>query len=226
MTIVKEEIVALIEELRIKQATAKKFIDHYTVFLKEPRCKKGIVEFLDELFSGSRDTSNNVSWSFDYNETMLRLTVGKSDANSRIVRSALDKSGIKTSGFEEIKNLRMEITGKLADYMLQIQEKLDASPLQDARERQLYLRRAVARLVNARCSHLLVALTVDQWAEVEPFEYIDYLTTDIKELTDRLRHDENYRWWSVNYDEQSLDSSTHLSSVITFLDYLDTFLVY
>lgn len=226
MAIVKEEIIALVEELRIKQDAADKFVEHYTSFLKDPRCKKGIIEFLNELFGASQTTDYPINWYLPYDELMLKLNVGKSDRNSYETRFALEKSSVKTRGFAELQELREKITNMIADYIIQIQAKLDESTLVDANERQLYLRRAVARFAEARAGLYLVSLTVDQWAEVRPADWVDYLNTDIQTLVQRLRHEEDFRWAGIKFDSRSMDNPLILQSIITYLDYLDTFLVY
>jgi hypothetical protein len=48
---VKEEVVKVINELRILTANYKKFREYVDTFACEPRCKKGVLDFVDTLLS-------------------------------------------------------------------------------------------------------------------------------------------------------------------------------
>lgn len=47
----KEEIFALLDQLLIDQTKYNKFLDYVHTFTKEPRCKKGCLAFIEEIFN-------------------------------------------------------------------------------------------------------------------------------------------------------------------------------
>lgn len=222
----REEIIALAEKMMQGQKALEKYVEHYTTFLKEPRCKKGIIEFLAELFNMDRDNPETIrEYQFDYPALMIQLSTGKSDQNSYNTICALRSANVETRGFKEITEQRKEFMNGIIDYLIHTREELDKSELSDARGRQVYLRRAVARLITVCCSRPLVALTAEQWSDVPPWEYCDYLSCTMDELVARLRPSED-SWLSVCYEQNGLDTRQNVESIINFMDYLDTFLKY
>lgn len=226
----REEIVAHAEKMMAAQAALNKYVEHYTLFLKEPRCKKGIQEFLKELFNLAEDNSENKHllerWNIDYSGLMVRLGTGKCNENSWITRDVLQKAGIETRGFEDLTELRVTFSNLVADYVLHVYEELGKSELTDARERQVYLRRAIARLVVVTFSKPLVPITAAQWPEVEPYEYCDYLSATMEEMVKGIRLNQDYDYKHVAWGPMNFEHREAVKSILNFLDYLDTFLTY
>lgn len=221
----REEIIELGEKMLQGQAALTKYVTHYTEFFNVPRCKKGIIEFLNELFDQPTGEGEIRRWQFDYNDLMIQLTTGKSHENSWKTCRALKNSNIEADGFKEIVRQRNDFMNAIADYLVHTREELEKSELIDARERQVYLRRAVARLLTVCVSRPLVTINASQWSEVTPWEYCDYLSLTMDELVSRLRPSKD-TWLSVDYQDNGLDCRENVQSILNFLDYLDTFLKY
>jgi hypothetical protein len=181
---------------------------------------------LEELFNHNSDPEAIKQWAFDYPALMIKLTSDKSKRNSDETRWALRDANVETESFKELTEQRKEFMNHVIDYALNIRVELEKSELTDARERQVYLRRAIARLITLCCSRPLTAITADQWPEVQPYEYCDYLSLTMDELTVRLRPNAEDRWVSVTYENNGLDRKENVLSIMSFLDYLDTFLLY
>lgn len=222
----REEILALGHRIIEGQESVTRYVQHYTDFLAVPRCKKGIAAFLTELFNHDTDPNAIKQWKFDYPGLMIKLTSGKSELNSDETRWALRDANVETESFKELTEQRKEFMNHVIDYALNIRVELEKSDLADARERQVYLRRAIARLITLCFSRPLTTITVDQWSEVQPYEYCDYLSLTMDELTARLRPNAEDRWVSVTYENNGLDRKENVLSIMSFLDYLDTFLLY
>lgn len=226
---VKEEVVKVINELRILTTNYKKFREHVATFSSEPRCKKGILEFADSLLSydGGDDQSYPAVYGKVRSELGLRLTVGKSDLNTQLFRKALIELGLESGAVNKLIETRIELVGKVCEYIKHIQCELDKSELTDARERQVYLRRALARLRTLFSSYLTVPISKDSWAEVRPAEHIPYLTDSLDEIISRyFTYIDKASPWSVEFDHNGLEDIFTIDSVETFLDYLDTFIKY
>lgn len=115
----------------------------------------------------------------------------------------------------------------VSEYIMDTSRRLDETTLLDKVERQVYLRRAVARLLTVFHSDLPVAIKTEQWCEVEPYEWIDYLTTDLSSLVGKVDNDEMIMKWSCHmYDYNHLDNDENLISLKSFVEYLDTFTEY
>lgn len=226
----REEIVAHAEKMLGAQATLDKYVEHYSTFLNEPRCKKGIKEFLKELFNLADDNVDNhhmlERWSLNYNALMVQLATGKCLENAWRTRSALQEAGIETRGFEELSTLRIDFSNLVADYILHIYEELGKSELSDARERQVYLRRAIARLVVVTYNNPIVPITAEQWPEVEPYKYCDYLSATMEEMVKGIRLTENNDFKHVAWGPNNFEHREAVKSILNFIDYLDTFLAY
>lgn len=223
---VKQEILKLIAEIRIAQQGQDTFREYYTDFCSVPRCKKGIVEFLKEL--NQREDENKV-WVFHDIEQNLKLGLvsGKTFRNSDLLRYQLDTCTYNNYKNLVLKKKRKELLMKVGEYLMFINEQLETSPLLDAKERQVYLRRAVARLTTVLGTHLITSVQVDQWHEVEPNEHTNYLVEDLGALTSRFNYEgEQTEYGSIYYDWYGLNKPLTIDSIVTFLDYVDGFLVY
>lgn len=114
---------------------------------------------------------------------------------------------------------------KIAEYVKETSVKLSETTLSDKIERQVYLRRSVARLMNIFYSSQKTMVTEDQWSEVEPCEWIDYLNTDLEALTaDMCSEERMMRWSTVTSDDFRLHEDYIIRSLRTYLNYLDSFL--
>lgn len=216
---IKEEILALIDQLQIDQAKFNKFREYLITFVRQPRCKKGCVEFLYEIFN-----TENIEGS---KELAISLLTPKSYQNCNALEAFVNHHPITQGYNQSLINARIDIMAKVAEYIVDLSKKLEESDLPDALERQVYLRRAVSRLATVTSNNTQVVITVDQWADLDVHMWIDYLTTTLEELTGRICELERIQKWSDVYGGYyHLDNLKVLQSLRTYLDYLDTFLEY
>ena len=226
---VKEEVVKVINELRILTANYKKFREYVDTFACEPRCKKGVLDFVDTLLSYDNGDGKNYPAVFGKvrTELGLKLTVGKSDLNVRLFKDALRDLYLDASAVNKLVETRIELVTKVCEYVKHIQSELDKSELTDARERQVYLRRALARLKAVFNTYIVSPITKDNWAEVKPADYIPYLTDSLDEIINKyFTYDSKVTPWTVDWDHNELNNDFTVDSIETFLDYLDTFIKY
>ena len=227
---VKEEVVKVINELRILTTNYKKFREYVDTFACEPRCKKGVLDFVDTLLSYDNGDGKNYPAVFGKvrTELGLKLTVGKSDRNVQLFKDVLRDLYLDSSAVNKLIETRIELVGKVCDYVKHIQSELDKSELTDARERQVYLRRALARLKTVLRGCLIAPVTKERWPEITPDEYVLYLTDSLDEIISKnfTHNDDRITQWSVDYGQHHLDEDFTVDSIETFLDYLDTFIKY
>ena len=226
---VKEEVVKVINELRILTANYKKFREYVDTFACEPRCKKGVLDFVDTLLSYDNGDGKNYPAVFGKvrKELGLKLTVGKSDRNVQLFKDALRDLYLDASAVNKLVDTRIELVTKICEYVKHIQSELDKSELTDARERQVYLRRALARLKGVFSTFLAAPISKDSWSEVRPAEHVPYLTDSMDEIiTKYFTYPDKISPWSVDWDLNELSDEFTIDSVETFLDYLDTFIKY
>lgn len=226
---VKEEVVKVINELRILTANYKKFREYVETFTSEPRCKKGVLEFVDSLFSYNDGAGQEYPAVYGKvrKELGLKLTVAKTDMNVRLFKDALRDLYLDSSAVSKLVDTRIELVAKLCEYVKYIQSELDKSELTDARERQVYLRRALARLKGVFSTFLAAPISKDSWSEVRPAEHVPYLTDSMDEIiTKYFTYPDKISPWSVDWDHNELSDEFTIDSVETFLDYLDTFIKY
>lgn len=213
----KEEIFAIIDQLIIDQESFNTFKEYTTTFIKDKRCRKGAIAFIEEVFK-------------------LPQVAGKEELALELVSEKCYQNSIKTEQFifnhpitlgysEALKQARLEVMSKIAEYIIDISQRLTDSELLDKNERQVYLRRAVARLVRVLWRGTQVIITADQWPEVTPDDRTEYLTETLEELTLRISDPIKLKEWSDVYGSHyRLDDEKQLRSVRNFLNYLETFL--
>lgn len=226
---VKEEVVKVINELRILTTNYKKFREYVDTFACEPRCKKGVLDFVDTLLSYDNGDGKNYPAVFGKvrKELGLKLTVGKSDRNVQLFKDALRDLYLDASAVNKLVETRIELVTKICEYVKHIQSELDKSELTDARERQVYLRRALARLKAVFNTSIVTPITKDNWAEVRPADCIPYLTDSLDEIINKyFTYDSKVTPWTVDWDRNELNNDFTVDSIETFLDYLDTFIKY
>lgn len=215
----KEEIFALLDRLYLDQTQYNKFFEYLSTFTREPRCKKGCLAFVEEIF--------NLPQIEGRDQLAIRLVFSKTLTNAYDTRHFVEDHPITVGYGEALKQGRLVVLRHIADYVLETARRLDESTLLDKVERQVYLRRAVARLLTVFHAKLPVALKTEQWSEVEPHEWIDYLNSDLGTLVKRIDNDEVIIKWSSHlYDYNHLDNDENLASLKSFLEYLDTFTEY
>lgn len=213
----KEEIFALLDQLLIDQTKYNKFREYLYTFTKEPRCKKGCLAFIEEIFNLPNVAGKN--------ELAMTLTSCKSDVNSCKVLSFIDMHPVTNGYNDALKDARCLIMGKIAEYIKDTSVRLNETTLADRNERQVYLRRAVARLKTIFGSGHKTTVLEDQWPEVEPYEWCDYLTTSLDELLEGISSEQQIKQWSDVYgDVRYLDKEHIICSLRTYLNYLDSFL--
>lgn len=213
----KEEIFALLDQLLIDQTKYNKFMDYVQTFTKEPRCKKGCLAFIEEIFNLPNVNGKDV--------LAITLASTKTSRNAMETRYFIEQHEITIGYSEALKKARLLVMTKIAEYIKETSVRLSETSLSDKVERQVYLRRAVARLMAIFHSSQKTMVTEDQWAEVEPVEYIDYLNNDLDVLTGEIcSEDRLIKWADVYYDEFRLNEDYIIRSLRSYVNYLDSFL--
>ncbi|QYN79992.1 hypothetical protein PQD71_gp099 [Kosakonia phage Kc263] len=213
----KEEIFALLDQLLIDQTKYNKFLDYVHTFTREPRCKKGCLAFIDEIFNLPNVSGKEV--------LAITLASTKTERNAFETRSFIEGHDITNGYNDALKKARLLIMTNIAEYIKETSVKLSETTLSDKIERQVYLRRAVARLMTIFYSNQKTMVTEDQWSEVEACEWIDYLNVDLDTLTKDLCSEERMmRWSTVTSDDFRLHEDYIIRSMRTYLNYLDSFL--
>lgn len=213
----KEEIFAVLDQLTIDQERFNKFTDYLVTFTSEPRCKKGCIEFVGEIFNLPQVDGKDV--------LAMQLVSVKTSRNAFDTRWFIENHPITQGYLLALKQARLQLMNKVAEYIIELSGELDKSSLSDKDERQVYLRRAVARLKTIFYSNLKVAIEENQWHEVEPYEYMDYLNDDLASLVKYICSEEEIVKWSDVYgDTYHLNKDATLTSIRSFVNYLDTFL--
>lgn len=212
----KEEIFAVLDRLYIDQTKYNKFFEYLMTFTNEPRCKKGCLAFIEEVF--------NLPQIEGRDQLAIRLVASKTMSNAFDTRYFVENHPITVGYGEALKQGRLSVLKLIAEYILDTSRRLSETTLIDKIERQVYLRRAVARLLTVFHAKLPVAIKTEQWSEVEPYEWIDYLNADLAELVGKIDNDEMIMKWSSHiYDYNHLDNDENLISLKSFVEYLDTF---
>lgn len=212
----KQEIIALIERLCGDQEKYNKFVQYVEDFTSRRRCKKGILAFIEEIFNAPELAGTK--------ELAIQLLGEKSMTNSHAAHKFIMDHPITIGYNTALIDARIVITRAVASYIVAVAERLQNSTLDDKVERQVYLRRAIARFLTLSRSRPLSIVQQDQWHEVEPFPYINYLAATFEEMMALVNNEEEMRAYSdVYYSTMNMDQENVLRSMISYLDYLDTF---
>lgn len=212
----KQEIIALIERLCGDQEKYNKFVEYSNDFTARPRCKKGIITFVEDIFNAPELEGKK--------ELAIRLLSGKSMTNSIKADQFIMNHPITIGYNTALVDARIVITRAIAGYIVEVAERLQNSNLEDKVERLVYLRRAIARFLTLSRSRPIAAVKQDQWHEVQPFDYINYLTATFEEMLALVNDEEGMKRYSdTYYSPMNMDQENVLRSMISYLDYLDTF---
>lgn len=215
----KEEIIALLDQLYLDQEKYNKFTDYVSDFVSQPRCKKGIISFIEDIF--------NLPEIAGKNQLAIQLLSSKTTGNSLKAADFIFSHPVTKGYNKALVDARLMIMTKIAEYILEMSKRIQETTLEDRPERQVYLRRAVARLITATSYSLQTWITAEQWAEVEPYKWTNYLTTTLEELTDAIKNEKRIVEWSdTTYAGMELDNLHVIRSLSSYLDYLETFLVF
>lgn len=215
----KEEIISKIELLAEDQEKYEKFKDYILEFSNTPRCKKGVLEFVRDLYN-----SQNVE---GLSEMAIELFTDKSMRNSERMRYWIFEHPISLGYNQALKDQREVVMCAIAKYIMDTSERIQNSDLDDKAERQVYLRRAVARLRTVMGTKTHIEFDTLDWAEVEPADYYDYLCSSLSELIDPICDKRVIQEWADSWgDCQSLSQVNMLRSLRSYLNYLDTFYQY
>lgn len=212
----KEEIFAVLDRLYIDQTKYNKFLEYLVTFTKEPRCKKGCLAFIEEVF--------NLPQIEGRDQLAIRLVASKTMSNAHETRFFIENHPITIGYGQALQQGRLSALRLVADYILDISRRINETTLLDKSERQVFLRRAVARLLTVFYNKMLVAIKTEQWSEVEPYDWFDYLNTDLKTLVGKIDNDDVILQWSSHlYDINNLNNDENLTSLKSYVEYLDTF---
>lgn len=212
----KQEIIALIERLYSDQEKYNKFRTYTLDFFTHPRCKKGIISFVEEIF--------NLPEIAGKDQLAIELLSAKTRVNSDKGRFFIMNHPITVGYNSALVEARIVVLKAVADYIVQTAEGIQNSGLDDKIERQVYLRRAIARLITMTQSSLETPIKADQWHELEPHKWIDYLTSTFDEMLGYIDKPEQMRKWSdTGWSENNMDNLDVIRSLISYLDYLDSF---
>lgn len=215
----KEELFNQIETLAGDQEKYDKFKEYVLEFSSFPRCKKGVLEFVRDLYN-----SQNVE---GLSELAIELLTDKSSRNSERMNYWIFEHQITLGYLQALKDQREVVMCGVAKYILETSERIQNSDLDDKAERQVYLRRAVARLRGMMGSKIHIDLNTIDWSEIEAPDYIDYLCSSLNELVEPICDKKVIQEWADAWgDTQSLSQVNMLRSLRTYLNYLDTFYQY
>uniref|UniRef100_A0AAU8L0Q9 Uncharacterized protein n=1 Tax=Pantoea phage Survivor TaxID=3232176 RepID=A0AAU8L0Q9_9CAUD len=215
----KEEIFSLIENLAIDQDKYNKFKEYVMEFTRGERCKKGVLEFVHDLYN-----SKTVE---GLGELAIGLYTEKSWRNSDNLRYFIMTHPITEGYLTALTDQRYVLMTSIAKYITDTHDRIQESELEDKAERQVYLRRAVARLISVLETRPKIDLDTIDWSEVEPCEWTDYLCTTLDELCAPICDKRRIKEWADAWgDTQGLDQVQQLRSLRTYLNYLDTFYQY
>jgi len=215
----KEEVLALISRLYLDQSKYNRFLEYLDGFLSEPRCKKGCVAFIKEVFN-----SENVA---GLDVLSLKLTSAKSEMNAHYAVDFVRDHDITIGYNKALTDARVVVLQGVRDYVLDTARRLSETTLLDKVERQLYLRRAVGRLLTVFGYTQHVIIKREQWPEVTVDSWIDYLNSDLESLAEKIVDaDAVKRWSMVGSDVNNLNQENTLGALKSYLDYLDTFVEY
>lgn len=214
----KEEIFAVLDRLYLDQTKYNKFFEYLSTFTREPRCKKGCLAFIEEVF--------NLPQVEGRDQLAIRLLASKTMSNAYSTRYFVEQHPITVGYGSALKQGRLALLNLVTEYILDTSRRLSETTLLDKIERQVYLRRAVARFITVfhYSGDLRVEIKTEQWSEVEPSDWIDYLNNDLPTLVGNINDDKKILEWSDHmYDYSHLDNDHNLGSVRSFIEYLDTF---
>lgn len=215
----KDELISKIDTLAVDQEKYNKFKEYVLEFSEHPRCKKGVLEFVRDLYN-----SQNVE---GLGELAIGLFTDKSTRNSEAMRYWIFEHPITMGYLQALKDQREVVMCGIAKYIMDTSERIQNSELDDKAERQVYLRRAVARLRGVLGSKIHTDIDTVDWSEVEAVEYIDYLCSSLSELVNPICDKKVIQEWADTWgDCQSLHQLNMLRSLRSYLNYLDTFYQY
>lgn len=213
----KEQLFGLIDQLILDQNKYDKFYEYVQTFTSEPRCKKGCIAFVEEIYN-----LPNIDGK-DY--LAISLLSEKTQINADMTKRFILDHKITLGYGDALKKARWMVVSEIAQYIKDTSQRLAECELLDKVERQVYLRRSVARLLTIFNAHQKTTITEEQWSEVEPSEWVDYLSSSLDELTDKIaNYDAVIKWGDGSYSQYQLQDEVILSSLRTYLNYLDTFL--
>lgn len=213
----KEEIFAIIDQLLIDQDRYNKFLDYWITFTGKSRTKKECLAFIEEIFNLPNVNGKE--------QLAIRLSSTETHKNSELLSEFISRHPITEGYVSALVKARVDMLGKIGDYIRYISEELTKTQLVDKEERQVYLRRAVARLYRYLGSSGDIVITEDQWSEYEPYEWTDYLTVDLDSLlNDTFKQEDMIKWSNAYSDVNELNNENKLRSLRTYVTYLDTYL--
>lgn len=215
----KEEVLALIDRLYLDQNKYNRFLEYLDTFLGEPRCKKGCIAFVKEVFNDKEVEGLNL--------LAMKLTSTKSDLNAYNAVEFVREHVITLGYNQALTQARVVILKAVRDYVLDTSRRLSETTLLDKIERQVYLRRAVGRLLTMFSYTQHVVVKREQWPEIQVDGWIDYLNNDLETLAEKIVDENAVKRWSVpGGDVNNLDRGNTLAALKSYLDYLDTFVEY
>lgn len=215
----KEELISKIETLAEDQEKYEKFKDYILEFSNSPRCKKGVLEFVRDLYNSEHIEG--------LGEMAIELFTDKSMRNSERMRFWIFEHPISLGYNQALKDQREVVMCGIAKYIMDTAERIQNSDLDDKAERQVYLRRAVARLRTVLGTKAHIEFDTIDWSEIEPASYYDYLCSSLNELVDPICDKRVIQEWADSWgDCQSLSQVNMLRSLRSYLNYLDTFYQY
>lgn len=212
----KEDIITQLETLAADQEKFDRFKDYISEFSSQPRCKKGVLEFVRDLFN-----SKNVE---GLNEMAIELLTDKCTRNTELMNTFIYDHQVTKGYNQALIDQREVVMCGIAKYIMETAERINASELDCKAERQVYLRRAVARFRGVAGYKVIVKFDTLDWAEVEAPEWINYLCESLEELVTPICDKKVIREWADIWgDAQSLSQVNMILSLRSYLNYLDTF---
>lgn len=213
----KEDIIGQVEVLAADQEKYNKFKEYVLDFSRVPRCKKGVLEFLDDLYN-----SKNVA---GLQEMAIELLTDKTMINANLMTVFIMNHQITKGNLQALKDQRELIMCGIAKYIMEVYERIQESGAEDKVERHLGLRVAVARLRGLLGgTHINLKLDTVDWSLIEPAEWLKVEEVTLEELVNPICDKKIIQEWADAWgDAQGLDQVKMLLSLRSYLNYLDTF---
>lgn len=213
----KEDIIGQVEVLAADQEKYNKFKDYIIEFTLQPRCKKGVLEFLHDLYN-----SKNVA---GLKEMAIELFTDKTIKNSQAMTTFIMNHQITKGNLQALKDQRELIMCGIAKYIMEVYERIQECKAEDKIERHLGLRVAVARLRGLLGgTHINLQLDSVDWSQITPAEWLKVEESTLEELVNPICDKKIIQEWADAWgDAQGLDQVKMLLSLRSYLNYLDTF---
>lgn len=239
----KQEIIDKLTQLYEDQVGLKMCVNVTRDFFELPRSKKEIIEYAQTSLLDVFITPQELK-----SETFKLLTQSSSINSNNFYSFLTETNKGEEIGKALVRREKM-VLSDVVDFLLDVYEEIKESTFQDKIERITALRQAFCKLIilisRVDYHEIPIALTVDQIRDMstnDGYVDLDYLTPSMNDLANetkvKLRVTEEYierldkfknSIFGYYIDEEMeflFDTKENYQNILTFMDYVDTFLRY